>query len=41
MNDTKKFNLPPLPFGENDLFPVISSDTIQLHYGKHLSLIHI
>ena len=35
MNDTKKFNLPPLPFGENDLSPVISSDTIQLHYGKH------
>ena len=35
MNDTKKFNLPPLPFGENDLSPIISSDTIQLHYGKH------
>ena len=35
MNDEKKFNLPPLPFGENDLSPVISSNTIQLHYGKH------
>ncbi len=35
MNDTKKFNLPPLPYGENDLSPIISSDTIQLHYGKH------
>ena len=35
MNEAKKFNLPPLPFGENDLSPVISSDTIQLHYGKH------
>ena len=35
MNDAKKFNLPPLPFGENELSPVISSDTIQLHYGKH------
>ena len=35
MNDTKKFNLPALPFGENDLSPVISADTVQLHYGKH------
>jgi len=35
MNDIKKFNLPELPYGENDLSPVISSDTIQLHYGKH------
>ena len=35
MNDTKKFNLPPLPYGENDLSPIISSDTVQLHYGQH------
>ena len=35
MNDTKKFNLPALPYGENDLSPVISADTVQLHYGKH------
>jgi Fe-Mn family superoxide dismutase len=29
------FVQPPLPFGEADLAPVISSQTVQLHYGKH------
>jgi superoxide dismutase, Fe-Mn family len=27
--------LPPLPFPEDALAPVISAETIQLHYGKH------
>ncbi|MDR6208094.1 Fe-Mn family superoxide dismutase [Paraburkholderia graminis] len=27
--------LPPLPYAENALEPVISADTIALHYGKH------
>ena len=27
--------LPPLPYAENALDPVISADTIRLHYGKH------
>lgn len=26
---------PPLPFGEGDLAPVISTKTVGLHYGKH------
>jgi superoxide dismutase, Fe-Mn family len=29
------FTLPPLPWAENALDPVISSRTIGLHYGKH------
>jgi len=29
------FTQPPLPFGDADLAPVISSQTVQLHYGKH------
>lgn len=29
------FVQPPLPFGEADLAPVISAQTVQLHYGKH------
>jgi Fe-Mn family superoxide dismutase len=29
------FQLPPLPWSENALDPVISSRTIGLHYGKH------
>jgi Fe-Mn family superoxide dismutase len=28
-------NLPPLPYGDNALEPVISSKTIGFHYGKH------
>jgi len=27
--------LPPLPWGESDLSPNISQETISLHYGKH------
>ena len=27
--------LPPLPFGESDLAPHISQETISFHYGKH------
>jgi superoxide dismutase, Fe-Mn family len=29
------FTLPPLPFAENALEPVISANTISFHYGKH------
>jgi len=29
------FTLPPLPWAENALDPVVSSKTIGLHYGKH------
>ncbi len=29
------FQLPPLPWAENALDPVISARTIGLHYGKH------
>ena len=27
--------LPPLPYAENALDPVISTNTIGFHYGKH------
>ena len=27
--------LPPLPYGESDLAPSISAETISFHYGKH------
>ena len=27
--------LPPLPYGESDLAPHISAETISFHYGKH------
>ena len=30
-----KFLLPTLPYNENSLSPVISSATVDLHYGKH------
>jgi superoxide dismutase, Fe-Mn family len=30
-----KFDLPPLPFAEDALAPVISAETIGLHHGKH------
>ena len=30
-----KYTLPALPFGEDDLAPVISKKTISFHYGKH------
>ena len=29
------FTLPPLPYAENALEPVISAKTLRLHYGKH------
>jgi Fe-Mn family superoxide dismutase len=29
------FALPPLPYAENALEPVISAKTVRLHYGKH------
>src|SRR5258705_364517 len=29
------FTLPPLPFAEGALAPVISAQTIGFHYGKH------
>ncbi|MEP7207831.1 MAG: superoxide dismutase [Casimicrobiaceae bacterium] len=29
------FTLPPLPFPENSLDPVISANTLSFHYGKH------
>ena len=28
-------SLPPLPWGESDLAPHISQETISFHYGKH------
>ncbi len=31
----QKFQLPPLPYPENALEPIISSNTIGFHYGKH------
>ncbi len=31
-----KFELPKLPYATNELEPVISKRTIELHYGKHL-----
>ena len=27
--------LPPLPFAEDALAPIISAETIQYHYGRH------
>ena len=30
-----KYTLPALPFGEDDLAPVVSKKTISYHYGKH------
>src|SRR5690606_11792599 len=29
------FQLPPLPYAENALEPIISQETISYHYGKH------
>lgn len=34
-HDHAPFQLPPLPWAENALEPVISGRTIALHYGKH------
>ena len=33
--NTMKYILPALPFGEDDLAPVVSKKTIAFHYGKH------
>lgn len=33
---TMKFELPVLPYATNELEPVISKRTIELHHGKHL-----
>jgi len=32
---TQPFHLPPLPYAENALAPVISAQTVSFHYGKH------
>lgn len=29
------FSLPPLPYGHDDLKPVLSAETLQIHHGKH------
>ena len=29
------FSLPALPYGDTDLAPVISQNTVSFHYGKH------
>ena len=31
----QSFSLPALPYAENALAPVISAQTVALHYGKH------
>ena len=40
---TMTYEMPKLPYANNALEPVISQQTIDFHYGKHLqlSLIHI
>lgn len=35
-NKAMKFELPKLPYATDALAPVISQQTIELHYGKHL-----
>ena len=35
MMKSKRFTLPPLPYDENALEPVISARTMEFHYGKH------
>ena len=34
-NRAVPFELPPLPYSDNALSPVISANTISFHYGKH------
>ncbi|MBV1692011.1 superoxide dismutase [Novosphingobium sp. G106] len=29
------FELPPLPYGEKDLEPILSAETLKIHHGKH------
>lgn len=33
--DVLKFALPPLPYGVKDLEPVLSTETLEIHHGKH------
>ena len=33
---TMTYNMPTLPYATNALEPVISQQTIEFHYGKHL-----
>src|SRR5258705_6241780 len=35
---TPHFSLPPLPYPEDALAPVISAETLELHHGKHHQL---
>lgn len=35
LNQAEPFKLPALPFADNALAPVISSNTLGFHYGKH------
>jgi len=35
MTKSQSFTLPPLPYAENALEPVISARTMSFHYGKH------
>jgi Fe-Mn family superoxide dismutase len=35
MSNEERFTLPPLPYAENALDPVISAKTLGIHYGKH------
>jgi Fe-Mn family superoxide dismutase len=35
MSKPQAFTLPPLPFDESALAPVISAETMRFHYGKH------
>ena len=32
---TLRFDLPPLPYAEDALAPIISAETLQFHHGKH------
>jgi superoxide dismutase, Fe-Mn family len=35
---SQHFSLPPLPYAEDALAPVISGETVRLHHGKHQKL---
>ena len=36
-----KFEMPSLPYAASDLVPVLSAETIEFHYGKHLQFLAI
>ena len=36
-----KFEMPSLPYAASDLAPVLSAETIESHYGKHLQFLAI